>query len=135
MFHCGFGNVLNNDIYIEKSISCMAALNFLTAKGFKLWEKTFQHIINQLLNFEILEFWGLHLPQLTRNCSNMNGQVGYLELDQLTTYSNSDKNATMSGALTIFLEQKLSVSLPRIASSEVVRCSVRLRKWHSESGR
>ena len=64
-------NVLNNDIYIEKSISCTAAVNFLTAKGFKLWEKTFQHIINQLLNFKILEFWALHLPQLTRNCSKL----------------------------------------------------------------
>ena len=63
-------DVVNNDIYIEKSISCTAAVNFLTTKGFKLGEKTFQHIINQLLNFEILELWALHLPQLTRNCSN-----------------------------------------------------------------
>ena len=64
-------NVLNNDIYIEKPISCTAAVNFLTAKGFKLWEKTFQHILNKLLNFEILGFWALHLPQLTRNCSGV----------------------------------------------------------------
>ena len=74
-------NVLNNDIYIEKSISCTAAVNFLTAKGFKLWEKTFQHIINQLLNFEILEFWALHLPQLTRNCSfTIDAVITILEL-------------------------------------------------------
>ena len=34
----------------------------------------------------------------------------------------------MSGIVTIFLEQKLSVSLTRIASIQVVRCSVPVRR-------
>ena len=41
----------------------------------------------------------------------------------------------MSGTVTIFLEQKLSVSLPRIASVQVVGAVYPYRDWHSESGR
>ena len=41
-----------------------------------------------------------------------------------TDCSNSDKSATMSGTVTIFLKQKLAVRFPCIASIQVVRCSV-----------
>ena len=43
-------------------------------------------------------------------------------------YSISDKSTTMSGTVTIFLEQKLSVRFPRIAPIQVVGCSVAIRR-------
>ena len=43
-------------------------------------------------------------------------------------YYNSDKSATRSGTVTIFLEQKLSVRFPYIASIEVVTCSVPVQR-------
>ena len=53
--------------------------------------------------------------------TNMNEQVGYSELDQQTIL-------IQTRTVTIFLEQKLSVSLPRAASIQAVRCSVPIQR-------